>query len=126
MSYRTPLSKAKGLGAAKEGVEHWWRQRLTAIALVPLILWTLFSIALLGTGNFTSVYTWVAHPVTAVLLSVTFIALYYHSALGIQVIVEDYIHVKWLQITALIGIKFINFLRAVIAVFSILKIAFSS
>lgn len=125
MSFRTPLSKAKGLGSAKEGVDHWWKQRLTALALVPLVLWMLYSVALMGLGQFDSVYGWVSHPLTAVLLSVTFIAMYYHSALGIQVIVEDYIHVKWLQITALIGIKFINFLLAAIAVFSILKIAFA-
>ncbi len=124
MSYRSPLAKARGLGAAKEGVAHWWMQRLTAIALVPLILWLVFSLALLGQFDFALLQAWVAKPMVAIALITLMIALFYHSSLGVQVVVEDYISTEWLRLTVITLVNFINILLAIISIFAILKIAF--
>lgn len=81
---RSPLGRARGLGSAKEGVEHWWVQRVTAIALVPLMLW--LSIALIGGvgSSYTTVVTWLRAPLTTILMVLLLIALFYHTALGLQ------------------------------------------
>ena len=89
---RSPLGRARGLGSAKEGVEHWWVQRVTAVALAPLMLW--LSIALIeGVGSsYTTVVNWLRAPLTTILMVLLLIALFYHTALGLQVVIEDYVH----------------------------------
>lgn len=125
-NYRSPLSRARGWGSAKEGVAHWWMQRLTAIALVPLMLWLSFAVACFADADYVTVKAWITHPLVAVFLIATSIMLFYHSSLGIQVVIEDYIHSKWLKLTSLILVNFLNFLLAVVSVFFILKIAFGN
>ena len=126
MSLRTPLARARGLGSAKEGVEHWWMQRLTAIALLPLTLWFVFSIALLAGADGAQAQAWVAFPMNAIMLSVWVVALFHHSQLGLQVVLEDYVHHEGLKIASLILIKFTHFVAGAAAIFAILKIAFTA
>jgi succinate dehydrogenase membrane anchor subunit len=89
---RSPLGRAIGLGSAKEGVEHWLLQRVTAVALVPLVLW--FVIALIGLvgADFDTVQEWVGRPLPAICLVLLLIATFYHASLGLQVVIEDYVH----------------------------------
>lgn len=126
MSYRSPLSRARGLGSAKEGVHHWWMQRLTAIALVPLLVWFVICLALLGQADYETLHAWVAQPLTAIPLIILVLALFYHSSLGIQVVVEDYIATKWFRIAVIIIVNFANIVLAVISIFAILKIVFGT
>src|SRR5580700_1805842 len=88
---RSPLGRAIGLGSAKEGVEHWWAQRVTAIALVPLALWFVIAIIELAGADRALFVEWVRHPLPAVLLVLLLIAAFYHGALGLQVVIEDYV-----------------------------------
>jgi succinate dehydrogenase / fumarate reductase membrane anchor subunit len=113
-----------GLGAAKGAGEHWWAQRLTAVALVPLGLW--FAIALLRLPDFeyATVIAWVQRPVVSILLILTVLAVGYHSYLGVQVVVEDYVHPKGLKVLAIMGSVFAHAALAIAALFAILKIAF--
>lgn len=124
MSYRSPLGRARGLGSAKEGVGHWWMQRLTSVALVPLTVWLVVALALLGRADYATLLEWVAQPVVAVLLIVLIPILFYHSSLGIRVIAEDYIDTKWLELTIITIVNFIGILLAVASIFAVLKIAF--
>ena len=124
MKYRTPLSKALGLGSAGTGVSHWWSQRLTALALIPLALWFGFSVAMLGAADHATLTAWVRSPVVTVLLILTIVAVLYHWALGMQVIVEDYVHVEWLKLTTIISINFTCYLLAVVGIVAVLKITF--
>ncbi len=123
MSLRSPLSQARGLGSAKEGVEHWWWQRLTAVALVPLTLWFVFSIAGLAGAEREAVLAWIAAPLNAVGLILFLTALFHHSQLGLQVVVEDYVHAEFLKICTLVLIKFAHVALATVAIFSVLKIS---
>jgi succinate dehydrogenase / fumarate reductase, membrane anchor subunit len=122
-SLRTPLSQARGLGSAKQGVEHFWLQRLSAIALVPLSLWFVFSLARIGNAGFGAMRHWVAAPSVAVML-VLFVAITaYHSALGVQVVIEDYIASEAGKLTSLILSKFAHVVVAAAGIFAVLKVA---
>ncbi len=126
LSLRTPLSKVKGLGAAKEGVSHWWNQRLTSIALIPLALWFSFSIALIAVADYATVISWIASPFTTSLMILSICIGFYHGYLGLQVIIEDYISHEPLKITMLIGIGLLAILFATLGVVSLLKISFGA
>ena len=89
---RSPLARAIGLGSAKEGVEHWLVQRVTAVALVPLALWFVIAVIGLVGADYDTVLAWVGQPLPAILLVLLLIATFYHAALGLQVVIEDYIH----------------------------------
>lgn len=125
MNLRSPLSQAKGLGSAKEGVHHWWAQRLTAVALVPLTLWFVFSIACLAGAEKAEVLAWVASPVNAVALMLFLATLLHHSQLGVQVVIEDYVHSEGLKLVSMVLMKFAHVVLAVASIFSVLKIALS-
>ena len=124
-SLRTDLARARGLGSAKEGTGHWWAQRLTAIALVPLTLWFTASVIALAGADLAAVRAWIANPVSAVLLLVLIAATFHHAQLGTQVVIEDYVHTEWLKIAAIVAVKFAAVLLAAIAAFAVLKIAFA-
>ena len=126
MSFRSPLSKAKGLGSAKEGVGHWWMQRITAVALVPLCLWLVFAIALLGKADYDTMIGWLQRPLVSILLILMILPLFYHAALGIQVVAEDYLPVKWQRLLVIMVVNFICITASVISIFAILKIAFGT
>ena len=121
MSLRTPLSEAKGLGSAKEGVGHWWMQRLTAVALVPLAIWFAFAVAMLGSASYETMVAWLQSPVVAVLIILFIAATFYHTQLGLQVIVEDYVE-GWLKIVSLVFINFLCIILAVAGFIALLKI----
>lgn len=123
MNLRTPLAEARGLGSAKEGVGHWWHQRLTAIALVPLTLWLGFSVALLGTADYYTVIDWLAHPVNAVLMILTIAIGFWHGVLGFQVVVEDYVATEWKKLTLLLLVQFAAAVLALAGIFAVLRIA---
>lgn len=91
---RSPLGRAIGLGSAKEGVEHWLLQRVTAVALVPLALWFVISVIELVGADFDTMQDWVGRPLPAILLVLLLIATFYHAALGLQVVIEDYVHAE--------------------------------
>jgi succinate dehydrogenase / fumarate reductase membrane anchor subunit len=120
---RTPLGRVLGLGSAKEGVEHWWAQRLTAIALVPLSLWLVASVISLAGADYVTFTTWVASPLVAVLLILLVIATFYHAWLGVQVVVEDYVHNEAVKLAALVIVRFLAFALGLAAVFAVLRIA---
>ena len=122
MSLRTPLARIKGLGPAGEGVSHWWWQRLTAIALVPLSLW--FVVAFLsrvGAGH-DAVVQWLSSPIAATLLILFLAAMFYHGMLGVQVVVEDYVHSEWLKLAMLISARLVAFGVAAASIVATLKL----
>ena len=120
---RSPLSKARGLGSAKSGVEHFWVQRVTAVALVPLSLWFAFSLAMIGRADYAAVHHWVAAPSVAVTL-VLFVAITaYHSMLGIQVVIEDYVAAEGTKLASVLLNKFVHTIVAAAGIFAVLKIA---
>jgi len=122
-SMRTNLGRVRGLGSAKEGVHHWWMQRLTAIALVPLILWFVASLAGLAGAGHTETVEWLGSPLVAIAMILTVVATLYHAALGVQVVIEDYVHHEGLKFFWLIAVKFIFLIFGMAAVFSLLKLA---
>lgn len=123
MSLRTPLSAARGLGSAKEGVDHWWKQRLTAIALVPLLLWFGFSVALLGTADYYTVVGWLAHPINTGLMILVLATGLWHGVLGLQVVIEDYIATEWKKITVLLLVQSLAVVMALAGILAVLRIA---
>ena len=123
MSLRSDLGRVKGLGSAKEGLGHWRAQRMTAIALLPLALWFVTSLMALINAPHAAVVAWIAKPHVAVLLLALVIALFWHLKLGLQVVIEDYVHSPWLQIIAQVGVRWTAALGALLAVVSILKIS---
>ena len=121
---RSPLGRAIGLGSAKEGVDHWWWQRLTSIALVPLTLW--FAIAVIGLAGAErdAVADWLADPIPAVLFVLLLVAAFYHGALGLQVVIEDYVGNEALRFALLIVMKLAAVVLAGLGVFAVLKMSF--
>ncbi len=125
MSYKSPLGRARGLGSAKSGGHHFYVQRLTGIALVPLVLWFTYALACLSSGgvSLTQAQAFVAHPGNATLLICLIIATFYHSALGVQVVLEDYVRPHVLALTIRTLFNFACFALAVVSILSVLKIA---
>jgi succinate dehydrogenase / fumarate reductase membrane anchor subunit len=120
---RTPLGRAIGLGSAKEGVQHWWAQRLTALALVPLMLWFAASlIAHLGAGRM-AVLHWLGAPLPAIAMVLVLIAGLYHMSLGVQVVIEDYIQHEGVKLAAIVLDRFVAFVLAIAGIFAVLRIA---
>src|ERR1700739_3371829 len=102
---RSPLGRALGLGSANEGVEHWWLQRITAAALVPLTVWFVIAIIRLVGADIDAVREWVASPLPAILLVLLLIATFWHGALGLQVVIEDYVHASLAKLGLLIVVR---------------------
>lgn len=126
MTLRTPLSTARGLGSAKSGFDHWWMSRVTAIALIPLILWFAFAIASFNSMDYAAFVAWVRSPIVAVLLSVTLAVTIYHMMLGLRVIIEDYVHVEWLKIIGIMTMNFASVLLLAVGLLAVLKIFVSA
>jgi succinate dehydrogenase / fumarate reductase membrane anchor subunit len=122
-SMRTVLGRVRGLGSAKEGVHHWWMQRLTAVALVPLILWFVASLAGLAGAGHAETVEWLGSPLVAIAMILMVIATLYHAALGVQIVIEDYVHHEGSKFCWLIAVKLIFLVLGVAAVFSLLKLA---
>jgi succinate dehydrogenase / fumarate reductase, membrane anchor subunit len=125
MSLRSPLGKVLGAGSAKEGVHHWWLQRLTSVALVPLTIWFVVSLLSLPSLEHVTVISWMAQTWTALLLILFILVATWHSQLGVRVVVEDYVHGGAKTLT-LVLITFIHTLLAAAGVFAVLKVAFGA
>jgi succinate dehydrogenase / fumarate reductase membrane anchor subunit len=120
---RSPLGRAVGLGSAKEGVEHWWLQRITAVALVPLGLWFVIAIIRLLGADVDDVRNWVGNPLPAILLVLLLIATFYHAALGLQVVIEDYVHAELTKLGLLVVVRLACFALAVAGIFAVVSMA---
>ncbi len=123
MNLRSPLGQARGLGSAKDGTHHFWVQRVSAVALIPLSLWFVFSVANLAGADYEQVRWWVGYPAVAVTLVLFIAAALYHSMLGVQVVIEDYVGNEAAKITALLLSKFLHLVVAVASIFAVLKVA---
>jgi succinate dehydrogenase / fumarate reductase membrane anchor subunit len=120
---RSPLGRVLGLGSAKDGVEHWWMQRLTAIVMVPLAIWfAIAAIGLIGADRATMI-AWMHNPMAAMLMILAIIAMFYHLALGLQVVIEDYIHSEGWKLGAIIVVRVWCFLLVLRGVLAVLKLA---
>jgi succinate dehydrogenase / fumarate reductase membrane anchor subunit len=123
MSMRTPLSRVRGLGSAKSGTEHWWLQRVTAIANIPLVLFMLVFVVMHMGVSRAELIASVHHPIIAILLAAAFVSVLWHMRLGMQVIVEDYVHTPALKLTALLFNTFFTLLLGVAALYAIITMA---
>jgi succinate dehydrogenase membrane anchor subunit len=121
---RSPLGRAIGLGSAKEGVEHWWAQRVSAVALIVLGLWFVAALISLAGADRAAVAAWLHRPLPAILTVLLLIAVFYHAALGLQVVIEDYVHSEWLKLSTLVAMRLISIALAVAGIFAVLRIAF--
>jgi succinate dehydrogenase / fumarate reductase membrane anchor subunit len=124
-SMRSEISRVRGLGAAKEGVQHWWAQRLTAIALIPLGLWLVASLVCYAGADQAGIALWLGSPFTLVALLLTVVAAFYHAALGLQVVIEDYVHARAAKLALIIFVQFAAFALAASAIVSLLIVAFA-
>ena len=120
---RSPLGRAIGLGSAKEGVDHWWAQRITAIALVPLSLWFVSAAIGLVGADLDTVQNWVSLPLPAILLILLLIAMLYHLSLGLQVVIEDYVHGEFPKLGLIVVLRLLCFGFAVAGIFAVVSIA---
>ena len=123
MAYRTPIAKVRGLGAARSGLHHWKMQRLTAISNLLLVLWFTFSAMALSGSGYDEVRAWLASPVTASLMVLLIISTFYHARLGLQVVVEDYVHHEGARIASLAAIALIVLALAVACIVAVLSVA---
>lgn len=123
---RTPLGRAMGLGSAKEGVEHWWRQRTTALLLVPLALWFVVMVIALAGSDRAALVAWMHNPMAAVLTILLIVATFYHAALGLQVVIEDYVHAEGLKLATLMVMRLLCMLFVLRGVIAVLKLAFGA
>ncbi|KKJ76964.1 succinate dehydrogenase [Kiloniella litopenaei] len=124
MSLRTPLGRARGLGSAKEGSSHWWSQRLTSLALVPLVLWFVFSVALMTGADHVQFLEWVQSPIVAGLLILLISVGLLHSQQGMQVVIEDYVHGEASKVLSLFLSLSIHVVLGLTGILSILMILF--
>jgi succinate dehydrogenase / fumarate reductase, membrane anchor subunit len=124
MSLQSPLGKVLGRGSAKDGVSHWWGQRVSASALIVLTLWFVYALLMLPDMGYAAVFSWLQSPLSAVLLSLLIIMLAYHSQLGVQVVIEDYVASKGIKIVTMLIVNFVHVLLGALGVFAVLRVAF--
>jgi len=125
MDYRSPLAKVRGLGSAKAGTSHWWMQRVSAVALIPLSFWLITFLNLSFSAPYQQTVEWLSSPLNTVCIVAWVLAVFYHSALGLQVVIEDYIAAEGVKIVAVwtVNVSFLLLaLAALIAVFRTLLI----
>lgn len=124
MSLRSPLGRVLGAGSARDGTVHWWAQRVSAVALIPLTLWFFWSLLLLPNLDYATVRTWLAVPLSALLAVLLVAVTAYHSYLGTNVVVEDYVHAHATKLFLVVLLRFLYVLCAGVGIFAILRIAF--
>jgi succinate dehydrogenase / fumarate reductase membrane anchor subunit len=120
---QTPLKRARGLGSAKDGTHHFVVQRITALALIPLALWVIWLALALVRADYAHAHAIVHQPCAAVLLTAFVIATFWHAQLGLQVVIEDYVNSRWLEVTAQLAVKFFCAVGALASVLAIVRIA---
>ena len=124
MSLQSPLSRVRGLGSAKTGTHHWWMQRVTAVSLIPLSLWFVVEIVKLTGASYGEAIIWLKSPFNAVMLLLLIAATFHHMQLGLQVVIEDYIHSEAAKVVLITIQKLLSFSLAISAGFAVLKVAF--
>ena len=122
MSLRSPLGRVLGTGAARSGVHHWWVQRLTSVALVPLSIWFVVSLLALPALDHATVSAWMGESSTALLLSLFVLLATWHSQLGVRVVIEDYVHTAGLKTVTLVSVTFTHVLLGAAGVFAVLRV----
>jgi succinate dehydrogenase / fumarate reductase membrane anchor subunit len=120
---RTYLGRAKGLGAAGSGVHHWWAERVTSVALIPLTLWFVFSVIGMAGHSQPEIALWVSHPLVAVLLIALILASFHHTQFGLQVVLEDYVHQEGQRLIAILAMKGVVYFFGLLALLAVLKLA---
>ena len=120
---QTPLKRARGLGSAKDGTHHFVVQRITALALIPLALWVIWLALALVRADYAHAHAIVHQPCAAVLLTAFVIVTFWHAQLGLQVVIEDYVNSRWLEVTAQLAVKFFCAVGALASVLAIVRIA---
>jgi succinate dehydrogenase / fumarate reductase membrane anchor subunit len=120
---QTALGQAKGLGSAKSGLHHWWAERVTSVALIPLTLWFVFSVLSLAGHPQPDIAHWISHPMVAVLLIALILTSFHHTQLGLQMVLEDYVHDEVHRLIWMMVMKAIVWLLGLAAVLSVLKLA---
>ena len=123
MGVQSPIARVRGLGAAREGVGHWTRQRLTAVSNLLLVLWLVFSAMALAGADYEQVRAWLASPVSASLMILLVISIVYHARLGVQVVIEDYVHHEGARLASLAAVTLIAFALAVACIVAVLKVS---
>ena len=121
---RTPLARARGLGSARDGLHHWWAQRLTAIALIPLVVWFAISLVMLSGADYDVARAWIGSPLVMVLLILTISIGLHHGQLGMQVVIEDYVHGDGWKLALIVAVRFVAVVFGLAAVVAILRIGF--
>lgn len=124
MSLRSPLGTVLGMGSAKDGTSHWWAQRVSAVALIPLTLWFVFSLLTLPAFDYDTVHTWLSVPISGFLAVLLVAVLAYHSYLGTIVIVEDYVSAAGMKVLTLLVLRFLYVLCGGAGIFAILRVVF--
>jgi succinate dehydrogenase / fumarate reductase membrane anchor subunit len=124
MNYRSPLARARGLGSAKQGASEWWRQRITALLLIPLTVWFAPAIAVLPGASYEVVRQWIASPLNGVLLLAFIVVAAHHSILGLKTVIEDYVHGGGVKLASLLFMKLGFLLLALAALYATLGILF--
>jgi succinate dehydrogenase / fumarate reductase membrane anchor subunit len=120
---RSPLGRALGRGSAKHGADHWIVQRLSALALIPLGLWFVVALMCHVGAGYPAAHAWLHRPAVGILLVLLLIATFYHLVVGVEVVIEDYVHSAWVRITSLVLLRFAAVALAVAGIFSVLRIA---
>lgn len=120
---RSPLAKAKGLGTSPEASHHFWLQRVSALALIPLVLWFGFSVAALPEMTYEVLTAWLQSPFNTVMMIMLLVVGLHHGQFGMQVIIEDYVHAHDIRIIGILTVKFISYFMMALGVFSVIKIA---
>jgi succinate dehydrogenase / fumarate reductase, membrane anchor subunit len=126
MTLRSPLGRVLGMGAAGQGVHHWWLQRLTSVALVPLAIWFAVSLLALPSLDHATVSAWMRHGPTALLLVLLVVVAAWHSQLGVRVVIEDYVHGAGLKALTLAGVGFAHVALAAAGVLAVLEVAWGA
>lgn len=120
---RTPLGRVRGLGAARGGTHHWWMQRVTSIALLPLTIWLVFALATMPDSTWQEATAWIGRPFNAVLLLAFLAAAFHHTAAGLQVVIEDYVRGEFARMGSLLAVKGVCALLWLSATLAVLRIA---
>jgi len=119
---RTPLARVRHLGSARSGTHHWWMQRLSALALVPLTIWFAIAVVQLIGADYVTVKLWLAKPYSMIAMIATIALSFYHGQLGLQVVIEDYITAEWQKLTAIILVKFAAVALGLTGIVAVLRV----